>query len=209
MNSIIFFLLFVSGFTFNQDVLDVQEIKVHDEVSDIHVAFLGDVMFGGRVKEEIYKNGIDSVFGGSREYMQEKDAVVLNLETTVTDSGKKQNKTYTFKADKEHLVGLNSWNKNIFVNLANNHAGDYGVEGMKKTMSNLQEAGIEYFGIGNNISEAHQVKIFEIQDTKMGFIGQNCVSPQSFSAQVDKIGTAFFDKKLLKKEVISARKQGV
>ncbi|MCP4523461.1 MAG: CapA family protein [Candidatus Gracilibacteria bacterium] len=209
MNSIIILLIFVSGFITNQEVVDSQNIGRQEEISDIHISFLGDVMIGGRVKDEIYKNGMEVVFGGSRKYLQEKDAVVLNLETTVTDTGKKQNKTYTFKADKKHLVGLKQWNKNIFVNLANNHAGDYGVEGMKNTMSNLQEAGIEYFGIGNNISEAHQVKIFTLQETKIGLIGQNCVSPQSFSAQENKVGIAFFDKELLKKEVIGARKQGV
>lgn len=176
---------------------------------NINIAFLGDVMIWWRVRDSINKKWLSSTFSWTSEFLSKKDMVVLNLETSVTESKKKIKKTYTFKADKNHLIWLKSFNKNLYVNLANNHTWDFWEEWMAETMKNLKDNNIEFFWLWNNINEANQIKIADVKWTKIWFIWQNCISPTSFKASENKIWTAFFDKELLKKELEIAKENKV
>jgi poly-gamma-glutamate synthesis protein (capsule biosynthesis protein) len=133
----------------------------------------------------------------------------LNLETTITDSIPKINKTYTFKADKNHLEWLKKFNKNLYVNLANNHIWDYKEQWMLDTMNNLDDYDIWYFWLWKNIEEANKMKIVEIKWNKIWLIWQNCISPVSYKAWINKIWSAFFDKERLKSEIEKARENKV
>lgn len=176
---------------------------------EINIAFLWDVMIWWRVRESINKKGLDYVFNWTRDYLFKKDLVVLNLETTITDILKNVHKTYTFKADKKHLEWLKLFNKNIYVNLANNHTWDFWASGMLDTMKNLDMNNIGYFGLGNNLDEANEIKIVNIKGTKIWLLWQNCISPNSFKATDKKIWTAFFDKKKLKEQIKYAKEKNV
>jgi len=187
-----------------------EKINIKKEIfEDINISFLWDVMIWGRVKNAIYKNWMDYVFSWTTDFLNKKDMVVLNLETTVTNAVSKINKTYTFKADEKHLKWLKKFNKNLYVNLANNHIWDFKEIWMLDTMKNLEKNNIWFFGLWWNIAEANSMKIVNIKNTKIWLIWQNCISPQSYKAGENEIWTAFFDKNILKKEIINARKKEV
>ncbi len=54
-----------------------------------------------------------------------------------------------------------AWAGFDMVSRANNHAGDYGVEGMRLTTKYLAEAGLVQAGVGENLDEAREAKFFE------------------------------------------------
>lgn len=202
------FKFFNSQFKINNICYDTSKILLKKD-SKINIAFLGDVMIWWRVREAIDKKWYQYVFSWTQDFLSKKDLLVLNLETSVTESTKKRNKTYTFKADKYHLSGLKAFNKKICVNLANNHVWDFWEEWMIDTINNLKEYNIDFFWLWNNIIEANKIKIIEIWDTKIWLIWQNCIDPISFKAWDNKFWTAFFDKVILKSEIKKARLDNV
>ena len=54
-----------------------------------------------------------------------------------------------------------AWAGFDMVSRANNHAGDYGVEGMRLTTKYLSAAGLVQAGVGENLDEAREAKFFE------------------------------------------------
>lgn len=78
------------------------------------------------------------------------------------------------------------------VSLANNHTQDWGKEALLDTMTRLKAAGLQYVGVGKNLSEARQPVILERQGTKVGFLAYCCVGPEglSYEAQHDFLGYA-------------------
>ncbi len=54
--------------------------------------------------------------------------------------------------------------------LANNHTGDYGVEGMRLTRRYLEEAGLVHAGVGENLYEAREAKFLETHGGRVALI---------------------------------------
>jgi len=184
-------------------VLDTPDKIIYK--NDIEISFLWDVMIWWRVKDAINKHWESYAFSGTSNYLSKQDAVIFNLETPITDTWKKFNKKYVFKANKEHLQWLKTFNDNLYANLANNHFWDYWEEWMNNTFQNLNDNWIEYFWAGNNKTEANTVKVIEVEDVKIWLIAQTCVNPFSFWATENKPGNSRFNKDILKQEIISAR----
>lgn len=174
---------------------------------DIEIAFLWDVMIGSRVWEAIDKHWQDYVYWWTKEFLSEKDAVILNLETTVTNSEDKINKTYTFKANSDHLKWLKGFNDNLVANLANNHIWDFKPEWVIDTINNLKKYNIDYFWAWENKSEADLFKMIDIQWVKISLIWQTCINPVSFGATEDKAGNSRFSKEVIKQQIKLSREK--
>lgn len=110
------------------------------------IALLGDVGLYGRFS---LKSGLNPnhYFSDFIKKTKDCDYIVANLETPFTEK---------FKEYSAKSAYIGSFKKNIeiikclnisYVNLANNHTGDYGAEGYKLTKSVLSDNGIKYFGI--------------------------------------------------------------
>jgi len=61
--------------------------------------------------------------------------------------------------------------------LANNHAGDYGVEGMLLTQKYVREAGITAAGTGRSLAEAREAKFLETASGRVAFISVSSSFP--------------------------------
>ncbi|BDI29772.1 hypothetical protein CCAX7_18230 [Capsulimonas corticalis] len=95
----------------------------------------------------------DYFFSGVREVLAKDDLTIANAECVIAG--------YDRRVEKPSQHGGEFWfrgdaqNARIFaagsveaVNLANNHSFDYGEEGLKETISNLERAGVAPFGCG-------------------------------------------------------------
>ncbi len=188
-----------------EENLEKERLKI-EENKEIQISFLWDVMIWSRVWDEINRKGLSFSFSWTQDFLSKKDMVVLNLENPVTNQPNiAVNKTYNFKADYKHLFWLKAFNKNLVVNLSNNHIWDYWVKGIWDTFANLEWFKIGYFWAGRNIEEANSMKIFEVSGLKIGFIWQSCVWPNSYKAWEDKAWSSFFDKDVIKNEIEKAR----
>jgi poly-gamma-glutamate capsule biosynthesis protein CapA/YwtB (metallophosphatase superfamily)/pyrrolidone-carboxylate peptidase len=96
----------------------------------------------------------------------------MNLETTLTDSKTKYpNKMFNYKLSPKHAKHvLRGLSKNVFCSLANNHILDYKVEGLKETVTVLNDLGIHHTGADLNLKKAQKLVTIKVNKTVVGFL---------------------------------------
>jgi poly-gamma-glutamate synthesis protein (capsule biosynthesis protein) len=111
----------------------------------------------------IDRNGYDWPFSGVADCLNSDDLTLVNFEGTLTESNDKQEKLFNFKgpADYAGILALASVEA---VNLANNHAYDYGQAGFEDTMAALDASGIAYCAKG-------RTAVFTAKGVKIGLVG--------------------------------------
>ena len=116
------------------------------------LTFAGDCTFGSISKN--WNNGnhfiqtigenYDYPFDNVREYFENDDFTMINLEGPLTDSSSgAQSKTFAFRGPTAYTQIMTGSSVEA-VTLANNHAEDYGKAGYESTTKVLKEAGITY-----------------------------------------------------------------
>lgn len=119
------------------------------------------------------KNGIRDCF--SEELlakMREADVLLMNNEFAYSEEGSGTpvaGKAYIFRAEPDTAKMLSVFGVDI-VSLANNHAYDYGREGLLDTMRHLDEAGIPYIGAGEDLDEASRVASYVVNGRKVAIV---------------------------------------
>jgi len=124
--------------------------------------FLGDFYYDyDSIQKDIIELG---------EYLDRKDyKVILNLEGAY--KGKNKLIKWTVMShNKKVLDALELLNVEA-VTLANNHVLDWGEDGFKKIIRDLEEAYIPYFGAGLDAESALEPYIIEEKNLKIGFLG--------------------------------------
>lgn len=108
---------------------------------------VGDIMMARTVGERILAEGPGIVFAEVQSIFSTADILAGNLECAITDQGQPQPKAYTFAAPPSSAQALGLAGFDIAI-LGNNHAYDYGPEGMEQTLHLLGEQGIAAVGFG-------------------------------------------------------------
>ena len=170
----------------------------------ITIAAAGDTVLGfnlqdhfdvqltlGRTREELF----ELYFRGVREVLGKADLAVVNLECPFTERGEKLAKNFNFRARPE-MVEILRRGGVAAVSVANNHAMDYGAEGMQDTIQTLNDAGIGHFGTGSTLSDARRPLIVERNGFRVGFLGyyfqstEDMLEPAEVYALEDRPGVA-------------------
>jgi len=121
----------------------------------ILLTFTGDCTLGSEEKTREEPTSFDSVlaekgtgwfFEYFRPMFEADDCTVINLEGVLSDSRRQENlsKTYRFRGPRS-FVSVMSESSVEAVCLANNHAADYGDQGLNSTRETLEENGIGWF----------------------------------------------------------------
>ena len=104
------------------------------------------------------------------DFIRTSDFNVANLECPATLSEFRITKTGpNIKALPKDIQVL----KNIGINalsLANNHILDYGNQGIRETLSEINKSGLKYFGAGDNEEEARRPLVTKVGSMKIGFL---------------------------------------
>jgi poly-gamma-glutamate capsule biosynthesis protein CapA/YwtB (metallophosphatase superfamily) len=146
---------------------------------DRRVTFLavGDIMLSRNVADKIVKSGDPLYpFRKMASILNEVDFSFANLESPF--SGKdtfNPSPSLVFNAPRNAVEGLNKYKFKI-LNLANNHALDQGIGGIRYTREYLLQNGIEFIGAGENLDQAWEPKVLEVSGTKIGFVGASYAS---------------------------------
>jgi len=138
-----------------------------------------------------------TIFGPTASLLREADITLVNLEGVICDVDLPPIPGKVEAGSGGHLhmppgtenglveVGVDA------VSLANNHALDYGEEGLRQCIQTLKVSGISHAGAGKNIEEAYSVTIVERKGFRVGLLSYTSVYvPVSFPAGVDKPGVA-------------------
>ncbi len=133
---------------------------------------VGDMMLGTNYPSTSYlpandgKNLLDDV----REILLAADVTFGNHEGTLVDKGgtaktcRDPKVCYVFRSPERYATHFVDAGFDV-LSLANNHSGDFGAEGRKRTKAALKEAGIAYAGLAGTDETA----VFERNGVKYGF----------------------------------------
>lgn len=132
--------------------------------NDITILLTGDIMLGRSVMGvSLKKNDPAYPFRNVGNVLSKSDLVFANLENPIVEKCPRSDSGFKFCSDPKMIDGLKFAGIDV-VNIANNHSGNYGEEGVIQTKNFLQKAGIDYVGDGNLV-------IRDAWDTKFGFLG--------------------------------------
>ncbi len=134
-----------------------------EEPGDTIVTAVGDMIFN-----EPISHLADPERRQLFRILQEADLAYGNLECSINDRPELQRPFYNFRASREMGWDLARIGINL-VSLANNHALDFGPEGLTECLRNLDRMNIDYAGAGNSLAEAHAPAIKSVQGVKTRF----------------------------------------
>ena len=121
-------------------------LRASGELANADLALGGDVMLGRSIGVEIEK-GADPL-AGIRSQLERASNRIVNLECVLSDKGMASaSKRYCFRAPLDAMRILTAARINA-VSLANNHAGDFGPEGLRDAIARLQANNISGLGPG-------------------------------------------------------------
>ena len=140
----------------------------------ITITAVGDCTLGGntngtggdkRFAQYVEKYGYDYFLDNVRHIFEADDMTIINLEGPLTTSRHKSHgKTFNFIGPPEYVKILSGSSVEV-ANVANNHALDYGKEGLKETKKVLEDAGIGVCGF----TAAHFKEVNGITVGNIGF----------------------------------------
>lgn len=115
------------------------------------VAITGDIMMGTTYPSvQLPSHEGRQLFVDAASILQQADVAAGNLEGTLCDSGETHKKLskicYAFRTPTRYAHRLSEAGFD-FLSMANNHAHDFGEQGIKSTMTCLDKIGIRYAGI--------------------------------------------------------------
>ncbi len=156
-------------------------VKAEDngEKDETIISMAGDVLFDGVIRKYHNQYGIGYPWEKVKTYFTEDDLTIVNLETSITNGGKKwPNKQYNFRSSPMTPKVMKESGIDV-VTLANNHVLDYGYDGFIDTLNNLDKYEIKYTGAGKNKKEAVKGIVAEENGVKIGIVAYSRVIPES------------------------------
>ena len=142
------------------------------ENKKITVIGVGDIMLGSNYpsKNLLPKNDYN-ILTDTEKILQDADITVGNLEGTLFDEGgtpkscSDPSLCFVFRTPSKYGQYLKEAGFD-YLSIANNHSNDFGDEGIRETMKNLDEQGIKYTGI----KKLAETAIIEKDNLKYGFV---------------------------------------
>ncbi len=166
------------------------------EVKDtFHFMGVGDMMLGTHFPDSSYLPPFppEKLLKPVKNTLIRPDITFGNLEASLMDSGKLEKDCevdslcYAFRMPIGYVKAFKKTDFDL-ISLANNHSGDFGKAGRKKTVEVLDSAGIKAAGV--NFLKTNTIKV---KDRTIGFVA---FSPNNGTPRIEKISKA---RKLVKK----------
>lgn len=147
-----------------------------DEETRVTFLAVGDIMLSRGVARRI-RNANDPLlpFRHLEALLKSTDFNFGNLETPVSGKDEVLGHDKIFNTRERDIAGLTEYKFKV-VNLANNHAFDQGLAGLRSTRRNLEDRGITYLGAGDDLQQAWQPRVFTANEVRIGFIGASYAS---------------------------------
>ncbi|MBV6697312.1 CapA family protein [Kitasatospora aureofaciens] len=158
----------------------------------ITVAFAGDVHFEGRTEARLAVQPPEQALGPISRTLAEADLSVLNLETAITGRGAPEPKLYTFRTTPKALGALKDSGVDV-VSMANNHAVDFGADGLTDTLAAKDSAPIPVLGVGRTAKDAYAPYVTTVRGVKVAVVAASQIEDltnQKWRAGADKPGIA-------------------
>jgi poly-gamma-glutamate capsule biosynthesis protein CapA/YwtB (metallophosphatase superfamily) len=145
----------------------MQDAHYRAEAGDFNIALTGDVMLNRRISLHD-----EPAFLKLRSILQSADAAFANLETVVRhpDQGSPTVSNATYTTMQPELLGELNWIGINLLSAANNHAYDFGENGVLATIDHLKAAGLVHAGLGRNLSQARAPGYLDTRNGRVGLV---------------------------------------
>lgn len=201
-------------------VKESEEVKIFSKVQEI----LGPVNFDSDKVSTVVLTGT-SVMGARGLYtkivatgdnlypvrevadiLSNADIAHVSNEGSFADSCVQYAGTLVFCGTTESFDAFNFAGIDV-VGLTGNHILDYGAENFIKTLDMYESAGMQYFGGGRNLADAHKPAVIEIDGVKFAFLGYNAIPPVTYFATSDTPGSAEMDETYMAADISAAKSE--
>jgi poly-gamma-glutamate capsule biosynthesis protein CapA/YwtB (metallophosphatase superfamily) len=150
------------------------------------LGFVGDLMFGRLTSRELRRRDPEWFWGDVLGLLKSADGVFGNLECAITTTDhrwRRSPKTFHFRADPAAIKVLQVGNIR-FVSLANNHAMDFEVDGLKDTLRYLDDASIAHAGAGVDVREAAAPSFVDIGPLRVAVFAITDNMPEAAASEI-------------------------
>jgi poly-gamma-glutamate synthesis protein (capsule biosynthesis protein) len=149
----------------------------HGAEASITLAFAGDVHFEGNSRAAL-SGGLEPITPA----LSRADLSVVNLETAVTDRGTREpTKAFAFRAPPSAFSALRRAGVDV-VTMANNHALDYGQEGLADSLAAARRAELPVVGAGTDADAAYAPYVARVKGRRVAVIGATQVLDANLAA---------------------------
>ena len=176
-------------------------------VRPLRLSSVGDINLGDVPGANIAAEGPRYPWTSAGRPLRNADISFGNLECAVSKRGTPFDKLYNFRGTPAALRGLARHSGLDVLNLANNHAGDYGPVALLDTVRGIERLGMEAVGAGRNLRRALQPQIVERLGLRVAFVGFSEIAPVEFAASADRPGTAWATPEAVTRAVHRARRR--
>ncbi len=147
---------------------------------------------------------LPALFGDTLPILQGADRFAVNLECALTTyDGAIKKHGPNLKADPACADALKAMGVTD-VMLSNNHVFDFGIQGLRDTMANLDRVGIPYTGVGENDTDSRKIYYIEQEGKKLAIV--NVCEHEYTYALPDRMGANPFDPFLTMHDIREAKK---
>lgn len=177
----------------------------------------GDIILGRMVNfRMVQKNDFTLPFQKTADLLKTGDLTLANFESPLVSNCKPTGEGMIFCGDTRGVEGLKFAGIDV-VSLANNHIGNFGIEGIDQTVDILKDNGIEFTGVISdltNLSSLSNLVVKEVKPPsftlgglrraegglKFGFLGYNTIGGKEK-------GVSFADPETITEEIRLARQK--
>ncbi|RWB14360.1 MAG: CapA family protein [Mesorhizobium sp.] len=173
------------------DFMDPERLELllsSSNYSSYHLAAVGDIMTGMRMRSRIRKFGPDYCFAWVKPVFRRCSLITGNLEAPFATSERlATTRKFSYRVEPRSASVLRRAGFSA-VSIANNHIQDCGRVGVLETLDTLERHHMRAFGGGRNQSVAHDPAIYDGVDLRIGLLAY-CWYPRT-AARGDLPGSA-------------------
>ncbi|HZT44260.1 MAG TPA: CapA family protein [Chthonomonadaceae bacterium] len=172
----------------------------------VRLRAVGDIMLAGPMGGMIQRKGRGYPFAKMRSTLRAAADVFGNCECCIATCGSPIPKQFNFRACPDGALALRESGFTI-VNLANNHAWDYGRAALLETVRRLHAAGVQTVGAGPNAAAAHRLCILQKKGLRIGFLAYLGLLPALLPESSNAPCLSMASVEAIRSEVMAARPQ--
>lgn len=170
----------------------------------LSVTVIGNILCENNVLNSVKDNdyNFSNIFTNVKKYTENSDVTIAPLETNFVNQNYSGSKLYNSPKNLVNNV------KDIGIDialLANNHSMDYGINGLKETISNLNEIGLETVGTKSNEEEG-RILIKEYRNIKLAFLSYTYGTNKKEEGYEKYINIT--NKENIESDILEAKQQG-
>lgn len=168
---------------------------------------VGDVNLGDVPGQNIARFGPRWPWKSVGPVLRKADVALANLECAVSLRGSPVEKTFRFRGLPSSLRAAARSGGLDVVNLANNHAGDFGTTAFTDTLRNARRFGLATSGGGFTLQGALAPAVVTRLGLRIAVVGFSAIGPYSFATTGARPGTAWATPQNVRAAVRAARRQ--